>query len=283
MLDPLEPIPAAFRHHVALLATDVIEQAASVGNDHWGLTPYSSGFRVNVGWTEILTVLPDHTRLIVDGAHARSAVLPQGVSLTHGDDSRGFYPSVPGSLLAEIPYESPAHFGHAIKALRSALTEAIRVAARRRAGRGVKSGHRQEAVLTLASVVGRHLPVPGYIREAEPSVDAGLALMEGALRRVVDSIYERNPIARRACIEYHGTSCSVCRFSFETAFGLLGRGFIHVHHLIPLSSNKGGAYRIDPVADLRPVCPNCHAMLHRRDPPLSVEALQQCLSRSDDV
>lgn len=282
MLDPLEPIPPAFRHQVALLAVDIIEQAASVGNEHWGLTPYSTGLRVNVGWTEILTALSDHTRLIIDGALARAAVLPQGVSLTDGDDSRGFYPSIPGSLLAEIPYESPAHYGHAIEALRSALTEAVRVAARRQAGKGVKSGHRQEAVLTLASVVGRQLPVPGYMREEESSLDAGSALMEGALRRVVDSVCERNPIARRACIEHHGTSCSVCRFSFETAFGPLGRDFIHVHHLIPLSS-KGGEYRIDPVADLRPVCPNCHAMLHRRDPPLSIEELQQHLSRSGDA
>ena len=76
MLDPLEPIPPAFRHQVALLAVDIIEQAASVGNEHWGLTPYSTGLRVNVGWTEILTALSDHTRLIIDGALARAAVLP---------------------------------------------------------------------------------------------------------------------------------------------------------------------------------------------------------------
>lgn len=240
------------------------------------------GFRVNVGWTEILTALPEHTRLIVDGERAHSTVLPEGVSLTHGDDARSVYRSVPGSLLAEIPYDSPAHFERAIEALRPALIEAVRVAARRQAGRGVKAGHRQEAVLTLASVVGRHLPAPAYVREAEPVVDSGLALMEGALRQVVGSEYERNPIARRACVEHHGTSCSVCRFSFETAFGPLGRGFIHVHHLVPLSS-MGSEYRIDPVADLRPVCPNCHAMLHRCDPPLSIEELQQYLSRSDDA
>lgn len=282
MLDPLEPIPQAFRHQVALLAADIIEQAAAVGDKRWGLTTYSTGLRVNAGWTEILTALSDHTRLIVDGALAHAAILPQGVFLTDGDDSRGFYPSIPGSVLAEIPYQSPAHLEQAIKALRSALTEAVRLAARREAGRGVKSGHRQEAVLTLASVLGRQLPAPGYISGTETSSVVGLALMEGALQKVVSSAYERNPDARRACIGHYGTSCSVCKFSFETAFGPLGRDFIHVHHLIPLSS-KGGEYHIDPIADLRPVCPNCHAMLHRRDPPLSIDELQDHLSRTSDA
>lgn len=67
MIDFLGQIPVAFRRQVAFLAADIIEQAASVGNERWGLTPHSSWLRVNVGWTEILTALPDHIRLIVDG------------------------------------------------------------------------------------------------------------------------------------------------------------------------------------------------------------------------
>ena len=38
-------------------------------------------------------------------------------------------------------------------------------------------------------------------------------------------------------------------------------GFIHVHHLRPLSEIRG-EYMVDPVADLCPVCPNCHAVIH---------------------
>ena len=49
---------------------------------------------------------------------------------------------------------------------------------------------------------------------------------------------------------------------FEETYGELGRGFIHVHHLVPISS-IGKTYQIDPINDLAPVCPNCHAMLHR--------------------
>ena len=184
MIDFLEQIPVAFRRQVAFLAADIIDQAASVGNERWGLTPYLSGIRVNVGWTEILTAHQHHTRLIVDGARARAAVLPEGVSLTDGDDGRGFYPTIPGSLLAGIPHDSPEHFGRTIEALRPALTEAIRAAARRRAGRGVKSGHSQEAVFALASFVGRQLPAPGYVLEPGREANTGSASMDGALRRV---------------------------------------------------------------------------------------------------
>ncbi|MEW5967974.1 MAG: HNH endonuclease [Pseudomonadota bacterium] len=47
---------------------------------------------------------------------------------------------------------------------------------------------------------------------------------------------------------------------------------MHVHHLKPLALTDG-AYELDPIADLRPVCPNCHAMLHRGENVLSIEEL----------
>jgi hypothetical protein len=229
--------------------------------------------RVNVGWTEILTTHPDGIRLIVDGELARAAGHLEGVSLAEGEDSRGFYSSVPGSVCAEVPYLPLALFERAIQALHPALLESMRLAARRRAGRGVKAGHHQETVDALSSIVGRQLPTPGYAVQPLQSPPANFALMEGALRRVVSSEYERNPAARRACIEHYGASCFVCGFSFEAVYGELGHGFIHVHHLIPVSS-IGKEYLVDPIADLRPVCPNCHAMLHYEDPPLTVEELQ---------
>jgi 5-methylcytosine-specific restriction protein A len=275
----LQSVPPSVRRPVAQLAAEAIERAASFGNDYWGLTPYPEGIRVNVGWTEILTALPECIYLVVDGDRARNASLPDGVSLDEGEDSRGYYPSVPGSLRAEIPYEPPTRFERTIHVLHPALMEAVRLAARRRAGRGVKEGHRQEAVEALTSLVGRHLPAPSYASESGRDLSADSSLIEGALRRVLSSEYERNATARRACIEHYGASCFVCGFSFEATFGELGRGFIHVHHLTPMSS-IGSEYRVDPIADLRPVCPNCHAMLHCKDPPLTIEALQAHISRS---
>ena len=104
----------------------------------------------------------------------------------------------------------------------------------------------------------------------------GQAYFEGLAQQVVVNRYERSLEARAACIAHYGCVCQVCRIDFRVRYGALGAGFIHVHHVLPISS-IGGEYRMDPVADLVPVCPNCHAMLHRREPPLAVERLRELL------
>jgi 5-methylcytosine-specific restriction protein A len=96
---------------------------------------------------------------------------------------------------------------------------------------------------------------------------------EGARRTVTVNLYERDPEVRRKCVAEWGTTCSVCSFHFEYFYGPLGKEYIHVHHLKPLGE-IGQEYKVDPVNDLRPVCPNCHAMLHRRKPALSIEELR---------
>jgi hypothetical protein len=98
-------------------------------------------------------------------------------------------------------------------------------------------------------------------------------LFEGAKRTITINAYERNPKARQLCIEYWKPFCVVCEFNFEDRYGELGKGFIHVHHLIPVSQ-IGDSYEIDPIKDLRPVCPNCHAMLHRQERTLTIEELK---------
>jgi len=61
--------------------------------------------------------------------------------------------------------------------------------------------------------------------------------------------------------------------NFEATYGPLGTGFIHVHHLRPLKLTDG-EYKLDAENDLCPVCPNCHAMLHRKEDVLSIEELR---------
>ncbi len=98
-------------------------------------------------------------------------------------------------------------------------------------------------------------------------------MIEGAKKEIKINAYERSLEAREKCIKYHGLKCKVCLFSFADKYGSLGAGFIHVHHLKPLSEIKQ-TYTVDPIKDLIPVCPNCHAMLHRKHPPYKVEELQ---------
>ena len=90
--------------------------------------------------------------------------------------------------------------------------------------------------------------------------------------------YERNPKARKRCIKYYGTSCCVCGFNFGQVFGAAAEGFIHVHHLKPLS-DIGEEYKVNPIEDLRPVCPNCHAMIHLGGKTRSIENVKAMLKR----
>lgn len=104
-------------------------------------------------------------------------------------------------------------------------------------------------------------------------------LTEGTIKAIFVNAYERNPEARRKCILLYGWACTVCGFDFKTVYGEWGRNFIHVHHLKKLSEIKT-KYTVDPSKDLTPLCANCHAMIHRANPPLSVEELKEKLQRS---
>lgn len=115
-----------------------------------------------------------------------------------------------------------------------------------------------------------------YPEELEP----GMKYAEGAKKQIRVNAYERNPKARTACLEHHGYACSVCGFNFESMYGTLGKEFIHVHHRNPLALTNG-KYKLDAIADLRPVCPNCHAMLHRGEVLLSIEQLRTTLNVTD--
>jgi 5-methylcytosine-specific restriction enzyme A len=89
-------------------------------------------------------------------------------------------------------------------------------------------------------------------------------LEEGKLKTISVNAYERNPLARKKCMEHYGVECQVCELNFEALYGEVGRDFIHVRHLKPLNEIQEN-YEVDPIKDLIPVCPNCHAMLHRKE------------------
>ncbi|MBP1047562.1 DUF3427 domain-containing protein [Enterococcus sp. BWM-S5] len=99
-----------------------------------------------------------------------------------------------------------------------------------------------------------------------------ISYIEGVRRKTMITKYERNPAARKKCIEHYGASCLVCDMNFEEKYGKIGKDFIHVHHEVEISS-IGKEYEIDPITDLKPVCPNCHAMLHKRKPAYSIGEL----------
>lgn len=117
-------------------------------------------------------------------------------------------------------------------------------------------------ILSLANIVPVEENQRGYL--------------EGNSSRVEVNRYERNPLNRKYCLASKGYRCSICGFDFESVYGEIGHHFIHVHHIVPVSQ-IGPDYQINPETDLIPVCPNCHAMLHRRNPPLNPSYLKEHL------
>ncbi|MDQ3748775.1 MAG: hypothetical protein M3367_07165 [Acidobacteriota bacterium] len=114
------------------------------------------------------------------------------------------------------------------------------------------------------------IELPDEIIESE-----SLSILEGAKKQIIVNAYERNPKARRICIEKYGAKCSICEFDFNKFYGKeIAESYIHVHHLKQLS-NIGEEYEVDPILDLRPVCPNCHAIIHRRKKAYSIDEVKQ--------
>lgn len=111
------------------------------------------------------------------------------------------------------------------------------------------------------------------------ALDSTAVEFEGMKKQITVNKYERSSIARAKCIECHGYICATCKFDFEKEYGEIGREFIHVHHVRPISS-IGKSYRIDYEKDLIPICPNCHAMLHRKlnGKELSIDELRELVA-----
>ena len=128
----------------------------------------------------------------------------------------------------------------------------------------------------VAEAVERLGIADGYNGKLPEELSSSPGLLEGATYRLTVNAYERNSVARRNCISHFGATCGVCGFRFGICYGPSADGYIHVHHLRPLSE-IGSEYVIDPVADLVPVCPNCHAVIHLRNPPYSISEVREMI------
>jgi len=113
----------------------------------------------------------------------------------------------------------------------------------------------------------------------ELPTDTSESFLEGVKRTITVNSYERNSKARELCVKHWKAICWVCEFDFEKTYGELGKGFIHVHHLLPVSQISK-TYQVDPINDLRPVCPNCHSMLHKRNPTLEIDELKTIIRQT---
>lgn len=116
-------------------------------------------------------------------------------------------------------------------------------------------------------------------RSAKSQLDEAESVFEeGDAISVISRRYERNKLAREMCLDILGATCRICGFNFKEVYGDIGADFIHIHHLEELSQ-KAKRSTIDPLCDLIPVCPNCHAMLHKRTPVYSPEELKALIRK----
>ena len=139
-------------------------------------------------------------------------------------------------------------------------------------------------VWTLRPEVASALTECGLTENGQRSADeitSSATLIEGACRQITVNAYERNLVARDRCIEHYGPECAVCGVNLGKLYGKVAEGFIHVHHLRQLSS-LGHEYEVDPIADLRPLCPNCHAVVHLAEPPHTLEQVREFISLARD-
>ena len=103
---------------------------------------------------------------------------------------------------------------------------------------------------------------------------------EGKLLTRVHKYRERSPSLtkkkKKKVLELTGKlECEVCGFDFKEQYGDLGEGFAECHHTIPVSKLK--KQQKTKLSDLSILCANCHRMIHRSKPMLSIEQLKELL------
>jgi hypothetical protein len=257
-----------------------VRVAHAAGDACWEVTMYPHGIRLNVGQVETMTVMEEDARFLVR-APLNLAADPRFKI----DASRSpVYPAVPvPSAVCEC---TPSDVAALPTAVRLAHEEFVRAAASFKQGSPFKRSHSPAVLDYVEGALSITLPRPSYAPRGSPDqqvnpladeLDPSQPLMEGARYQVTVNAYERDPRARQLCIAAYGTSCVVCGFSFGAVYGREFAGIVHVHHCRPLSE-AGGEREVDPVEDLRPVCPNCHAVIHHGGRVREIAEVQRLLA-----
>lgn len=109
----------------------------------------------------------------------------------------------------------------------------------------------------------------------EPEVGVNLGVWEGkrAVREMRLLRRNRSIVKQAKAAAEHPLRCVVCEFDFEESYGSIGAGFIEAHHVDPIS-NRDGLDTLTNVSDLELLCANCHRMIHRQTPCLTIEELR---------
>jgi len=107
-------------------------------------------------------------------------------------------------------------------------------------------------------------------------------IYEGAVKRISVNARVRSNTARQKCKLHYGCKCAVCGIILSEIYGEIAQGHIHFHHLRQLSEINS-EYQVNPIVDLRPVCPTCHFIIHLRKPQhYSIEEVQELIKSQQE-
>lgn len=270
-------IPAKHQSVVLRRLARSIIAANGVAPSKWGVRLSRNSIMLKVGFVEVLQFGRGWFHQLVSVEHIPASFYRRYRANFHHPR----YVNAPGCTA----YDSEiAEAVDRFKILWPAHQKAIQIASRSRIHTTTARDHSQSVVEFLSRDLSVQLPQPDYAQPSMPRVGGASGtsrqkspLSEGAPTQVLASRFERNRAARQRCIEYHGTRCIACGIDLTERYGPAAAGLIHVHHLEPLSASRR-QYKVDPVRDLRPVCPNCHAVIHLTDPPRTISQVRRLFS-----
>ncbi len=272
------------RQNFLLILSEIITKTDSFGKSKWGVHCRNNTIRLLVGNIIVFAIEKECIWLALDKNLAISFEKELALLESYGSwkwDEKDYpaYKQVPSRNGYYLSSDSDAWL--IIKKLHLEFIKKV-TKKYKRLNKRSQIYHSPELLSYIRNELKQSVPAPVYEENLDGSLFPEEILdneeyFEGATKKITVNIYERNPEARQKCIECYGTTCFVCGFDFEKKYGEIGKGFIHAHHLKPLSE-IGENYKLDPVQDLRPVCPNCHAMLHKRKPPYSIQKLKQIVN-----
>lgn len=113
--------------------------------------------------------------------------------------------------------------------------------------------------LLIRSLIAEGIePIPSGDLDQFETAEGGLVTVVVRRRERDRGLRERK--IRRARSEGRRLDCEVCGINFEEVYGPRGKGYIEVHHILPLHVSGSVATSLD---DLALLCGNCHRMVHR--------------------
>jgi predicted HNH restriction endonuclease len=109
--------------------------------------------------------------------------------------------------------------------------------------------------------------------------EEGVLITEGCSEYVLSKKIKRSSRLRKMAIEYYqgdqgSISCNICSFNFEDTYGGPAKGYIEMHHLVPVYMYEGEDLQKTiegAIKNLLPVCANCHRVIHRTSPPYKIK------------